>query len=77
MRDDYWSRTNLIKMIRENPIKCQKYNYTLDVELMNHFFFDSMITVSEDGQELLISNKKMNTNPRYSYDFTPNQIREQ
>lgn len=44
---------------------------------MNHFFFDSILTLSEDGQELIILNKKMNTNPRYIYDFTPNQIREQ
>ena len=74
--DNYWSFTNVVTMLREKPIMCQKYNYTLDIELMNHFCFDCRLTVSEDGSEIIIHNKKMNTDPKYNAEQTPDELRE-
>ena len=62
--------------IKKNPIICQKYNYTLDANLMNYFQFESRITLSEDGCQLLIWNKKYTTDPGYVYEETPEEIRQ-
>lgn len=44
---------------------------------MNHFQFESRLTLSEDGKMLIIENKKMNTNPKYRFEKTPQEVREE
>lgn len=66
-----------MREIKDNPIICQKYNYTLDSHLMNYFQFESSVTLSEEGDQLLIRNKKHNTTPDYVFEKTPSQVQEQ
>jgi len=44
--------------LQKNKIPCFKYNYSLDEEVQNFCSFPSYIQVSEDGEELIIINKK-------------------
>lgn len=44
---------------------------------MNHFQFESRVTLSEDGKSLIIENRKMNTNPKYRYEKTPQDIMDE
>ena len=55
----------------KDPIKCVKYNYSLEEEIQNQLQFDGTIQLSEDGQELIIINKKPNTNPEYILEADP------
>lgn len=68
---------SIVREIREDPIKCVKYNYALDSEIQNYLQYDSLISVSEDGTELIITNKKPVENPDYILDADPNIIKEQ
>ena len=43
---------------------------------MNNLQFDSELTVSEDGSQLIIRNNKLSTNPIYFFDETPEEINE-
>lgn len=63
-----WSLETLTEHLKENPIECIKYNYTLEKELMNHYQFDCKLQVSKDGKSLLLYNNKMSTYPTYEYE---------
>ena len=76
LKQGKFKKEYLIKLLRENPVNCTKYNYTLQKELMNNLQFESELTVSEDGSQLIIRNNKLSTNPIYFYDETPEEINE-
>ena len=48
----------IIESLKIYPIKCIKYNNSLDEFVQLNYSFDSFITVSNDGTKLIISNKK-------------------
>jgi len=48
----------MIQELQENPIKCVKYNYSLDAGIQNHLQFESLIKVSDDGKRLILTLKK-------------------
>lgn len=41
---------------------------------MNHFQFECKIILSEDGKTFSFQNHKMNTNPQYVYEKTPEDV---
>lgn len=61
--------------MRDSPIKCVKYNHALDADIQNYLQFESNITVSEDGRELIITNKKPRDNADLVLEADPNQVK--
>ena len=41
---------------------------------MNHFQFECKIQLSEDGKTMYFHNSKMDTNPQYVYEKTPEDV---
>ena len=48
----------LLHQMKSHRIDCIKYNYSLDKEVQNHKSFDSHLQISEDGETLLIINRR-------------------
>ena len=48
----------LTRQMRAQRIDCIKYNYSLHKEVQNHKSFDSHLQISEDGETLLIINRR-------------------
>ena len=63
--------------MQAEPIRCIKYNYSIDPEGQNHLQFDALLQVSQDGKELLIYNKKPNDNPEYIPEADPDEVKRQ
>lgn len=76
--DELFSKFNYSEVCAKlkEPIKCVKYNYSLEEEIQNHLQFDGTLQLSEDGQSLLIVNKKPNTNPDYMFDPDPHKVKQ-
>lgn len=72
-----WSYARLLKELQERPIDCTKYNHTLEGNVMNHYQFEAKIQISEDGKQLLITNRKPRTNPRYMYEKAPAEVEQE
>ena len=51
-----WDYQEILRQMQEEPIRCIKYNYSIDPEGQNHLQFDALIHVSENGEELIIEN---------------------
>ena len=47
--------------MKNDPIQCSKLNYSLDQIVQNFRQFEALLSMSEDGKELLITNIKPNT----------------
>jgi len=73
-KNDKWEFNKLQKELQDTPIYCQKYNHTLESSVVNHFQFDSKIQISQDGQQIVITNKKPLNNPMYFYEETPEEV---
>lgn len=63
---------SMLEMIEEDmelrPIKCQKYNYTLDDAIQNYTQFSSLLSISDDGSMIILTNIRPNenyNNPEY------------
>lgn len=69
-----WSYACLLKELQDRPIYCTKYNHTLDGTVMNYYQFEAKIQISQDGKQLLITNRKPRTNPRYMYEKVPDEL---
>ena len=56
MNDDF---VVIVNSLKENPIKCFKYNHCLDFDLQKHISFQSYIQLrgSLNDLELVITNK--------------------
>ena len=61
--------------MQSDPIKGQKFNYSIDPEGQNHLQFETLIQVSEDGLDLEIWNKKPLDNPDYIVEALPDEVR--
>jgi len=47
----------------QKGILCFKYNYSLDEEVQNFTHFESKLSLSEDCQSIIITNKKIIEKP--------------
>jgi len=70
-----FSYENLMADIHENPIAATKYNYTIEPSIMNNFQVECEVHISKDGKELIVTNKKPNDYPTYTYEEMPDDIR--
>ena len=43
------------------PIKCFKYNHSLEETVQKFPFYESTLALSEDSKEIIIMNKKFNS----------------
>ena len=64
----------VLAQLQAHPIKCVKYNHSLDADIQNYLQFESLISVSECGQRLIITNKKPCENPDYILEADPYAI---
>ena len=65
-----------VESLKFYPIKCIKYNNSLDETVQQNYFFDAFITVSSDGSKLIISNKKPTAEAKeYILDADPITIK--
>ena len=46
------------KELQENEIICKKYNQSLDKKYQNDDHYSCVLSLSKDGQELIVSNYK-------------------
>lgn len=53
-----------------------KYNYNLDANIQNYLQFDSLIQLSNDGEELIITNKRQNPHAQYKLTSDPNEVKK-
>ena len=52
----------LIEQEMENePLKCFKYNYTIDGENAKYSHFNAVLSVSDDGEKLIIKTIRPNS----------------
>ena len=70
-KHDYDEIEKITESLKNDPIKCYKYNNNLDKSIQNFSQFDSIISISGDGKELIITNKKPNENPEYVLEADP------
>ena len=65
----------ILESMKVYPIKCIKYNNTLEDSVQSNYSFDSFLTVSNDGTKLIISNKKPTASANeYILDADPTTI---
>lgn len=57
-----------IQRLKEDRIKCTKYNYSLDSEVQKVCQFDGYLQLSQDGKMLNIFNKKFIRKAEYLQD---------
>ena len=50
---------DLCKKMKESPIKCKKYNYSLEECVQDFNHFESIIKLDESEKELIIQNYKL------------------
>lgn len=46
--------------MENNPIKCQKYNYSLDAAIQKYSSFNATLSISGDGESIVITNIRLN-----------------
>ena len=66
-----YNKEDVLEQLRRHPIKCVKYNHSLDAGIQSYLQFESLISVSECGQRLIITNKKPCENPDYILEADP------
>lgn len=71
-----WDFNSITKEIRECPINCVKYNHQLDSNIQNFLQYESLISVSEDGKELIITNKVPRENPDFILEADPTLVKQ-
>lgn len=72
-----WDYECILQEMRDHPIQCQKYNYSIANNIQNHQQYAATITVNEDGDELVICNSKPDTNPEYIFDLEPHEVQKE
>lgn len=73
---ELWNYENTLRQLKEQPIKCMKYNYSLDAEIQNSLQFESIITVSEDGKKLKLINKKPVEDTIHVLEADPHSVKK-
>jgi len=56
--------------MKKTPLKCKKYNYSLDEVVQNFSYFDAFIKISNDEKEIIILNQKPRVVRSKDFDFT-------
>ena len=79
--DRYWNNPEfdkLEKSVTEHPIKCKKFNYSVDLKLNQYGYTDALIRVSSDLKKLIITNLKFKdlsqTNKEFSKDLLKSNL---
>ena len=62
--------------MKNQRILCFKYNYSLDEGISDYPFCESYLSLSEDGEKILILNKKPNINNLFAGKADPYVIKE-
>lgn len=76
-QSERWEYECILQELRDHPIQCQKYNYSIANNIQNHQQYAATITVNEDGDEILICNSKPDTNPEYIFDLEPHEVQKE
>ena len=76
-QSDFWDYEKVTKQILNNPIKCVKYNYSLDADIQDFLQFESLITISEDGLQLRLINKKPTEDAIHKLEADPYKIKKE
>ena len=61
----------LSEKLQSRRMNCFKYNYALDSEVQNFTNFQSFLQLSEDGEELIITNRKPVEKMKYILESDP------
>ena len=72
-----WDYETILQKMRDDPIKCMKYNYSLDADIQDNLQYDSLLTVSEDGKKLKLINKKPVEKEHFMLEADPNTVKKQ
>ena len=67
----------IIDSLKTDRIRCMKYNSAFDLSTLRESTFQSYLQLSQDGQRIIITNKKFIKTGDYILEADPNEIEKQ
>ena len=65
---------SIVEYLKLNKIRCMKYNSALEVSSLRTPTFQSYLQLTEDGRNIVITNKKITEESKYILEIDPVEI---